>query len=328
MRFILFPRPAANSSNGWCFFGKTSNLARNHKNFWVLMERLPNLVWLRSFEAAARHLSFTKAALQLGLTQTAVSLHVRSLEADLGAALFTRAARRLMLTQTGEAYAYSVRQALGAMAFSTASLFGAGVEQILTVRVPVSTAGLWLAHRLPEFSEAHPGITIRLVSQVWGGGASDAEPADVELRFGGGNLAGVRVRRLSTERIVPICAAKNTADLPDLETLRAGPIVQILGFEDMLLRYLEAHDLAPPNRVTRYVVDTTIAAIDIVAAGGGFGVVLERFALTAIATGKPISIMGKPVPTELAHYLLTAATPKSTNPAKQVFETWLETTLR
>lgn len=292
------------------------------------MQRLPNLIWLRSFEAAAQHLSFTEAAAQLGLTQTAVSLHVRSLEAKLGAALFTRAARRLTLTPTGEAYAYSVRQALGDMAFSTASLFGVGAEQMLTVRVPVSTAGLWLAHRLPEFSEAHPGITIRLVSQVWGGGTSDAEQADVELRFGGGNWAGVQAVRLSTEQIVPICAAGNAADLPDLEALLGGPIVQILGFEDMLLRYLEAHDLTPPNSVTRYAVDTTIAAIDIVAAGGGFAVVLERFALTAVATGKQISIMGIPVPTELAHYLLTAVAPKSNNPAKQVFETWLETTFR
>lgn len=292
------------------------------------MQGLPNLIWLRSFEAAARHLSFTEAAAQLGLTQTAVSLHVRSLEAELGAALFTRAARRLTLTQTGEAYAYSVRQALGDMAFSTASLFGVGAEQMLTVRVPISTAGLWLAHRLPEFSQAHPGITVRLVSQVWGGGVPDAEQADVELRFGGGNWAGVQARRLSTERLVPIFAAGSADNLLNLKALRAGPIVQILGFEDMLLRYLEAHDLAPSDNVARYAVDTTIAAVDIVAAGGGFAVVLERFALTAIATGKPISIVGKPVPTELAHHLLTSAALKSDNPSKQVFETWLETTFR
>ena len=105
------------------------------------MQRLPNLIWLRSFAAAAQHLSFTEAAAELGLTQTAVSLHVRSLEAELGCALFTRAARRLTLTQTGQAYAYSLRQALGDMAFSTASLFGAGAEQMLTVRVPISSAG-------------------------------------------------------------------------------------------------------------------------------------------------------------------------------------------
>jgi len=292
------------------------------------MQRLPNLIWLRSFEAAARHLSFTEAAAQLGLTQTAVSLHVRSLEAELGAALFLRAARRLTLTQTGEVYAYSVRQALGDMAFSTASLFGVGAQQTLTVRVPMSTAGLWLAHRLPEFSEAHPEITVRLVSQVWGGGASTTEQADVELRFGGRDWAGSQAKRLSTEQLVPICPAGIAGNLPDVKALCTGPIVQILGFEDMLLQYLEAHDLTPTHNVARYAVDTTIAAIDIVAAGGGIAVVLERFALTAIATGKPISIMGKPVQTKHAHYLLPAEAHKSENPAKQIFENWLETTFR
>ena len=160
------------------------------------MQRLPNLIWLRSFAAAAQHLSFTQAAAELGLTQTAVSLHVRSLETELGCALFTRAARRLTLTQTGQAYAYSLRQALGDMAFSTASLFGAGAEQMLTVRVPISSAALWLAHRLPEFSTAHPDISVRLVSQVWDGGTPNAEQADVELRFGGGNWAGVHARKV------------------------------------------------------------------------------------------------------------------------------------
>lgn len=292
------------------------------------MQRLPNLIWLRSFASAAQHLSFTQAAVELGLTQTAVSLHVRSLETELGCALFTRAARRLTLTQTGQAYAYSLRQALGDMAFSTVSLFGAGAEQMLTVRVPISSAGLWLAHRLPEFSAAHPDISVRLVSQVWGGGTADAEQADVELRFGGGNWAGVHARKVSSERIVPISAAGDKRDRHDMTALQNGPLVQILGFEDMLLRYLNAHNLTPAQGVTGYAVDTTVAAIDIVAAGGGSAVVLERFARTAIKTGKPIAIVGAPVEIDLAHYLLTTATSESNDPAKHLFEAWLEATFQ
>ena len=288
------------------------------------MQRLPNLIWLRSFAAAAQHLSFTDAAAELGLTQTAVSLHVRSLEAELGCALFTRAARRLTLTQTGQAYAYSLRQALGDMAFSTASLFGAGAEQMLTVRVPISSAGLWLAHRLPDFSAAHPGIPVRVVSQVWGGGTPTAEPADVELRFGGGNWAGVHARKISDERIVPISAAGDKRDRHDLAAIQNGPLVQILGFEDMLLRYLNAHGLTPTEGVTGYAVDTTVAAIDVVAAGGGSAVVLERFARGAIKTGKPIAIIGAPVKVGLAHYLLTTSTSGPNDPAKHLFEAWLE----
>ena len=292
------------------------------------MQRLPNLIWLRSFASAAQHLSFTQAAVELGLTQTAVSLHVRSLEAELGCALFTRAARRLTLTQTGQAYAYSLRQALGDMAFSTASLFGAGAEQMLTVRVPISSAGLWLAHRLPEFSAAHPDISVRLVSQVWDGGTPDAEQADVELRFGGGIWAGVHARKVSSERIVPISAASDKRNRYDMAALQNGPLVQILGFEDMLLRYLNAHSLTPTHGVTEYAVDTTVAAIDIVAAGGGSAVVLERFARTAIKTGKPIAITGAAVEISLAHYLLTTTTSGPNDPAKHLFEAWLEAALQ
>jgi LysR family glycine cleavage system transcriptional activator len=290
----------------------------------VKVQRLPNLIWLRSFSVAALHLSFTEAAAELGLTQTAVSLHVRSLEAELGFALFTRAARRLTLTQKGEVYAYSVRQALGDIAYSTVSLFGTGAEQMLTVRVPMSTAGLWLAHRLPEFSAAHPGIIVRMVSQVWGGDTPTAELADVDLRFGGGNWAGVHARRVSDERIVPINAAGDKDKKHNLTALQDGPLVQILGFEDMLLRYLTAHHLTPAEGVTGYAVDTTVAAFDVGAAGGGSAVVLERFARTAIKTGKRIAIAGDPVPVDLAHYLLTTTTQGPNDPAKHLFETWLE----
>ncbi|MEX0304045.1 MAG: LysR family transcriptional regulator [Leisingera sp.] len=286
------------------------------------MRKLPNLAWLRSFESAAQHLSFTEAAQELGMTQTAVSLHVRSLEAELGCKLFTRAARRLTLTEMGKAYAYSLRQALGDMALSTASLFGAGAEQMLTVRVQISTAGLWLAHKLPEFSARHPGIPVKLVSNIWAGSAAP-ENVDVELRFGTGGWDGVATKKISQERIVPICAAGSGGPL-EPEALREGPLVQILGFEDMMQRYLEAHGLPPAEGLARFAVDTTVAAIDVVAAGGGYAVVLERFAETALATGKPIAIAGAPVPVDHAHYLLSVPAPAANETAKQLFEAWLE----
>jgi len=92
----------------------------------------------------------------------------------------------------------------------------------------------------------------------------------------------------------------------------------------MLLRYLNAHNLTPAQGVTSHAVDTTVAAIDIVAAGGGSAVVLERFARTAIKTGKPIAITGAAVEIKLAHYLLTTTTSGPNEPAKHLFEAWLE----
>ncbi|WP_127114416.1 LysR family transcriptional regulator [Shimia sediminis] len=286
------------------------------------MSKLPNLVWLRSFECAARHLSFTQSADELGLTQTALSLHVRSLEAALGCKLFTRKARKLALTEVGQAYAFSLRRSLGDIALSTASLFGADGTQVLTVRAPISTASLWLTHRLPEFVTAHPGIAVRIVSNIWAESIGP-EDVDVEIRLGRGGWTGMSYKKISTERIVPITHDSNAHQDP-VAMLQEGPLVQILGYEDMTQAYLSACDLEVAQQRFPYSVDTTIAAIDIVAARGGCAVVLERFADDARARGRPIAKVGDPMPIAQSHYLVGVSPPEVNDTAKQLFEAWLE----
>lgn len=291
------------------------------------MSKSPNLIWLRSFERAARHLSFTAAAAELGLTQTAVSLHVRSLESQLGCALFTRAARNLRLTEVGQAYAFSVRRALGEIDLSTTSLFGAGRQQQLTVRAPISTASLFLAHRLPAFAEVYPPVSVRLVSNIWAESAG-RENVDVELRLGLGDWGDAPVRKISEERIVPIVASA-LASAParrrwSIAELMRLPPVQILGFQNLWQRYLAAQGLERADMPAGHAVDTTIAAVDIVAAGGGYAVVLERFARTAIAAGRAIAVVGDPVPIDQSHYLVGGRDRRESAGAVQLFERWVE----
>lgn len=286
------------------------------------MEKLPNLVWIRSFDAAARHLNFTAAAEELGITQTAVSLHIRSLEADLRCQLFTRAARKLTLTEMGQAYSMTLRRALADIALSTNSLFGAGATQGLTVRVPISTAALWLVQRLPEFKARHPGISIRLVSNIWAESAGQ-DDVDVELRLGKGHWQNSASRRISNEAMVPIASSRQPADL-SAQTLHNGPLIQILGYEDMWGSYLGAFGKTATPAALAYAVDTTVAAVGIVAGGGGHAVILERFARRAIKDGQPISIVGDAVPLDQAHYILGHPGKPSSAKAKEVFEAWLE----
>ncbi|MEP2717942.1 LysR family transcriptional regulator, partial [Pseudophaeobacter sp.] len=226
--------------------------------------RLANLTWLRTFEAAARLLNFTETGRELGLTQTAVSLHIRSLEERLGSKLFYRQARRLELTEIGQAYALTVRQALADISLSTTRLFGTEAAQTLTVRVPVSTSALWLAHLLPEFAARHPEINIRLVSNIWADPeARDDVAADVEIRLGHGNWQDGSAQRLSQETIVPVCAA--SAELPvAVQDLLQAPLIHILGYEDHWARYFAAHDLPYANQQARFSVDTTISALQLV----------------------------------------------------------------
>ncbi len=289
------------------------------------MPKSPNLVWLRSFEYAARHMSFTAAAEELGITQTALSLHIRSLEAHLGCPLFFRAARNLSLTEVGQAYAFSVRRALAEIDISTISLFGSNQERELTVRVPISTATLFLAHHLPAFVQDHPDISVKLVSNIWAESAG-RENVDVELRLGVGEWNDAPARAISDERIVPIAAKSDAGHGISPAELRQKPLIQVLGFQDMWQRYLSAFDVPDTSNAPTYTVDTTIAAVDIVAAGGGCAVILERFANTAIQTGRSIAIVGDAVPIEQRHFLVGGRNSKSNAATRQVFEAWLERT--
>lgn len=303
---------------------ETNNNPPYVQNFLVLdmQPRAPNLTWLRSFEAAARLLSFTQAGRELGLTQTAISLHIKSLEATLGCQLFVRRARHLSLSAMGQAYLQSVTEALTNIDLATTSLFGPVARQTITVRAPISTAALWLAPRLPRFTAAHPGISVRLVSTIWATSISD-EDVDVDVQQGVGHWPGLEVEQISTEAIVPIQSSKGpviTVDSPDFATV---PLLHILGYEDMWHRYLSAQGVGVPISKSALIVDTTTVAIALVAAGGGHAAIQARFAQSAVAAGAGVAIVGDPVPFHQSHYLIRGKSQRMHRPEVEMFREWL-----
>lgn len=284
------------------------------------MERLPNPVWLRSFEAAARLLNFTEAARELGLTQTAVSLHIRSLEAELGHKLFIRAARHLTLTELGQSYALTVRRALSDIALSTNSLFGPATRQTLTVRAAISTATYWIAAELPGFTTLYPDIPVRLVSNIWAD-TSKPDDVDVEIRLGYGDWPDVQAEKLCDETLVPVCHAQTRR--PDLRSLGTAPLIHILGYEDNWARYFEANNLPPAANTPHYSVDTTVAALQLVMAGAGYATILSRFAKNAIAQGLPLQIAGPPIPFAQSHFLVRGSNADAPAASARLFTEWL-----
>lgn len=125
-----------------------------------MTDRLPALDLLHGFEAAARHLSFTRAAAELHLTQSAVSRQMKALEDSLGVPLFKRQHRALLLTESGQLLYRAVADALRRIADVTAQL--RAPARVLTVSTTISFASLWLLPRLPQFRREHPNIDIRL----------------------------------------------------------------------------------------------------------------------------------------------------------------------
>jgi LysR family transcriptional regulator, glycine cleavage system transcriptional activator len=238
---------------------------------------LPPLVWLRAFEAAARHLSFTDAAKELHLTQAAVSKHVKSLELHLRHPLFIRRPRSLQLSQTGEAYLPKVRDAFERLSVGTREVFGGRRTQELTVRCAVSFAVGWMAPRLPAFLARHPGTDISILSSVWNE-ASDTDVYDLDIQYGTGDWPDMRSVQLTRETITPLCAPAMAQQLRRPEDLQGQRLLHVLGYQEGWGIWLRAAGVTDVHPGEGLRFDTSLTAFEVAANGGG--VALGRRSLT------------------------------------------------
>lgn len=168
--------------------------------------QLPSLAALRTFEAAARHLSFTEAAVELNLTQSAVSRQIRIMEDYLGVLLFQRVKQRLVLTDAGRAYVDDIRAALVQMQTATVNLIAnQGKGGILSLATPPAFGTKWLMPRLHRFTSAHPEIVINLATRARPFDMA-AESIDVAIHYGNNDWPGVLSDRLLGGDMVVVCA--------------------------------------------------------------------------------------------------------------------------
>jgi len=169
------------------------------------MRRLPPLNALRAFEAAARHLSFTKAAEELNVTPGAISQQVKALEEFVGAPVFRRHKRALLLTDEAQASLPILREAFDKLAEAAGALAHADRGGRLTVSVAPSFAAKWLVPRIDEFHAERPEL------EVWISADMDVvdfskDDVDLAIRYGGGNYPHLRVERLLSEKVIPVCS--------------------------------------------------------------------------------------------------------------------------
>src|SRR5215468_8072511 len=169
--------------------------------------RLPQLNALKAFEAAARHVSFTRAAEELCVTQGAVSHQVKALESELGIKLFNRERQRLIITNAGHEYLAVVRDALDRIAMGTERLVQRQSSGTLTVSTSPDFAAKWLVHRLGRFAEAHPDIDLRVSANLHHVDFA-REDVDLAVRHGEGDWPGLEAVRLCTERLFAVCSPK------------------------------------------------------------------------------------------------------------------------
>ena len=188
--------------------------------------RLPSLNGLRAFEAAARHLSFTNAATELNVTQTAISHQIRRLEEELGIRLFVRQNRALALTPEARDYLPGVRAAFNDLRLATDRLLRKDNDHVLTVSTLASLAAKWLLPRLSAFQEAHPGIDVRITTST---ALVDFKSGDVDaaIRYGRGHWPGA-ARRLADGRRAVSGVQPGAADRQQAaaDARRTSPIIR------------------------------------------------------------------------------------------------------
>ena len=171
--------------------------------------RLPPLNALRAFEAAARHLNFSRAADELSVTPGAVSQQIQNLEDYVGAALFKRTPKGLLLTDAAQTALPALREAFDRLA-EAASLLTAAVDgRRLTITAPPSFAAKWLAPRLGAFERVHPQVDVWLNAGMELVDLSAGE-VDLALRYG----AGLEVKWLVSETVIPVISPSLLAEQP------------------------------------------------------------------------------------------------------------------
>lgn len=290
--------------------------------------RVP-LAAVRAFEAAARLGSFTAAARELGLTQSAISRHVRTLEDSFSARLFDRRGRAIALTASGEAYFRPVAEGMRLIRLASGEMRRRGGHaNRLTISLLPSVAALWLAPRLADFTARNPMIELR-VHATRSLVDFSIDEVDVGIRYGQGEWLDVRCERLASETLTPVCspdfAARHRLG-DDPAALLSLPLLS----EDIVddwTDWFQAAGIGEKPRSTGPRLDDS-ASLHF-AAASGLGIALGRSLLTeqALREGRLVAPFPLSIPATYS-YWLTVPDRGEPSPATRLFMKWVREQFR
>ena len=282
----------------------------------MLRPQLP-LNALRAFEAAARHQNFTRAALELCVSQAALSHQIRTLEDRLGVVLFHRLPRGVALTEEGARLYPVLNEAFDRISACVGGVTG-GYREVLSVGVVGTFATGWLLPRLPDFDVRHPDIELRL--QTHNNRIDLAgEGLDLAIRFGEGDWQGQVCTPVLDAPFAPVCAPARARELHDPGDLARVPLLRSYRADEWS-RWLQAAGVAEMEaRGPVFDSSLTLAA----AAAGGAGVALLplRMFEQDLAEGRLVQPFAQTV--ELGRYWLTRLRSRVESDAARRFREWL-----
>lgn len=280
---------------------------------------LPPLSWLRAFEAAARHLSFTRAAQELNLTQSAISQHVRNLESYLGHALFIRRTRALELTEAGANYLPTIREAFDLLAAGTRAFTGGDRGQSVVVQCNLAFSAFWLTPRLKRLMERHPWLSLDIVTPVFDPERS-AGAAAMEIRFcRASDIAGM-AERLTQERYYPVCHPDFAGGQPDWH---ASPLFDCSGVVGNWEAWAGSQGESLPEGRRISLASTYVISLNAAIHGAGLAMAHDMLARDLIEAGRLIRPYDH-APDMAESYFLLAPARYGETPASRAFKDWID----
>ncbi|MBX2837658.1 MAG: transcriptional regulator GcvA [Gammaproteobacteria bacterium] len=286
---------------------------------------LPTVNALRAFESSARHLNFTAAAMELDLTQSAVSHQIRELEARLDVSLFKRMPRGIELTEAGSTYLIYARDALERLQEGANAIKPDAIDNVITVSCSPNFAQKWLVPRLGSFVSEYPDIDLRLSASAQHV-TFDNDGIDIAIRHGDGRWPGMSVTQLCEEWLFPVCsphiqpAVSSLRQIEDLKTFNLIHDEQREGWHEWLFSAgadPESFELerGPVFSQTSLAIDAAIAAQ---------GVALARSALVVLdlQARRLIKPINHQVPASFAYWIVYPKQHES-RPSVQLFKSWL-----
>jgi LysR family glycine cleavage system transcriptional activator len=278
---------------------------------------------LAAFEAAARHQNFAHAGEELHLTASAVSHHVRKLEARLGAALFQRHARGVTLTVAGRKLADAASNALGDLDAALGGLHGRDDAQtLLRISTLHSLAFTWLMPRLPRFAARHPQVRVLVQTEISLARFEDGG-VDLAIRHGPGHWAGLTAHLLMDEALFPVASPKypGIRRLRDANQVAALPLIADLsrqGWDD----WFRAADVHGVKFTERYTFTDSTDALQAAAHGLGAALARERIVAPWLEDGSLIRLPGPRIPARWNYHVVHPAH-RRPRPIAQQFIDWL-----
>ena len=292
-----------------------------------LGSKLPPLKSLVAFEAAARHLSMTSAAAELGISREAVSRQIRVLEEHLGIKLFDRLHRAVTLTSSGEKFQSVIQESLENIAYVTGAVRRPSRPFKITVSATIAIASFWLTPRLAKFRAKHPNVGIHVA-------VSDrprslvADGIDVGLRYGDGNWKGLKAYRLFEVASYPVCAPgylENAAPLATPSDLLNHNLINLDGAQHAAEDWwwwLKGHDVTVPKTFKTLGFDSYDNVIRATLDGQGVALGFSGLITKTIAEGRLVRPLDAELSKGLAVYLVKPSGIKQA-PRVQRFIDWI-----